>query len=58
MKLISKGNWKNYYWIGKDKSIQEIVKKGGYFYKTKYVLGEGLRPIGNPLKKGEFILQN
>jgi hypothetical protein len=59
MELISKGNWKNYYWIDKKTwSIQEIVCKGGYFYKTKYVIGEWLRPIGNPLKKSEFTLKN
>ena len=57
MKLISKWNGKNYYWIDTDGSIHEIVKQGGWFYRTKYVIGEWLRPIGNPLKKADFTLQ-
>lgn len=57
MTLISKWNGKNYYGIEKDGSIHEIVKQGGLFYRTRYVIGEWLRSIGNPLKKSEFTLQ-
>ena len=54
MQLISKWNGKNFYGIESDWSIHEIVKERGKFYRTKYVIGEWLRPIGNPLKKSEF----
>ena len=55
MKLISKGNGKNFYWIDGDQ-ILEIVKLRGYYYRAKYVIGEWLRPIGDALKKSEFTL--
>lgn len=54
MKLLSKGNWKNFYGLEEWKDPIEIVKQGGRFYRTKYVIGEWLRPVGNPLKKEEF----
>jgi hypothetical protein len=57
MQLIEKGNWKNYYWIEADGSIHEIVRVRGYFYRTKYVIGEWLRPIGDALKKSEYSLE-
>ena len=58
MKLISKGNGRNYYWYEEWKeSPIEIVKQGGRFYRTKVVIGEWLRTVGNPLKKEEFTLQ-
>lgn len=34
----------------------EIVRMGGLFYRTKFVLWEWLRPVGNPLKHSEFTL--
>ena len=58
MKLISKGNGRNYYWMDEKGNIQEIVKQGGRFYRTKVVIGEWLRPVGNPLKKEEFTLSD
>lgn len=55
MKLMSKGNWKNFYGFEKGQ-ILEIVKQGGRFYRTKYVIGEWLRTVGDPLKSSEFTL--
>ena len=57
MKLVSKWNWKNFYWYEWDQ-ILEILKVRNDYYRCKYVLGEGLRPIGNSLKKSEFTLGN
>lgn len=54
--LISKWNGKNYYGLDPKWIYHEIVRIGGLFYRTKFVLGEGLRPIGNPLKHSEFTL--
>lgn len=55
MKLISKWNGKNFYGVEKG-SIIEVVKVSGLFYRTKYILGEGLRPVGEALKKSEYEL--
>jgi hypothetical protein len=55
MKLVSKWNGKNFYGFKKGE-IVEIVKVRGAFYRTKYVIGEWLRPIGDALKKSEFTL--
>lgn len=56
-KLMSKWNGRNYYLIDTKGVYHEVVKMGGGFYRVKYVIGEWLRPIGNPLKKSEFILE-
>lgn len=56
MKIISKGNWKNFYGYDKD-GIHEILKVRERFYRCKYVIGEWLRPVGDALKKSEFTLQ-
>lgn len=53
MKLISKWNGRNFYWIEWDQ-ISEILKVGESYYRTKYVLGEGLKTVGKALKKSEF----
>lgn len=55
MKLVSKWNGKNYYGIEKW-NVVEIVRLSGYFYRTKYVIGEWLRAVGDALKKSEFSL--
>ena len=55
-KLMSKGNGKNYYWQDSKGIIHEVVKMRGMFYRTKYVIGEWLRAIGDPLKSNEFTL--
>lgn len=55
MKLVSKWNGKNYYWFDGDQ-IVEIIRLSGYFYRTKYVIGEWLRAVGDALKKSEFTL--
>jgi hypothetical protein len=34
----------------------EVIRIRGFFYRTKYVLGEGLRAVGEALKKNEFTL--
>lgn len=54
MKLISKGNGKNFYGVENDGTLVEVIRIRGLFYRTRYVLGEGLRPIGEALKKSEF----
>jgi hypothetical protein len=54
--IISKWNGKNYYGIDPGGEIHEIVRVRGYFYRTKYVIGEWLKPIGDALKKSEFTL--
>ena len=56
MKLISKWNGKNFYGIESDWSIHEILKVRERFYRTKYVIGEWLKPIWDALKKSEFTL--
>lgn len=56
MKLISKWNGKNFYGVENDGTLVEVIRIRGLFYRTKFVLGEGLRPIGEALKKSEFIL--
>lgn len=56
MKLVSKWNGKNYYGIQSDWSILEVVRVSGYFYRTKYVIGEWLRAVGEALKKSEYSL--
>lgn len=56
MKLISKGNGKNFYGVENDGTLVEVIRIRGLFYRTKFVLGEGLRPIGEALKKSEFKL--
>ena len=56
-KIVSKGNGRNYYWFkAEDEPPVEIVRVRGYFYRTKYVIGEWLKPIGDALKKSEFTL--
>lgn len=55
MKLVSKWNGKNYYGI-ENWAVVEIVRISGYFYRTKFILGEGLRAVGDALKKSEFTL--
>lgn len=55
MKLVSKWNWKNFYGI-ENWTIVEVIRISGFFYRTKYVLGEGLRAVGEALKKSDFIL--
>jgi hypothetical protein len=55
MKLVSKWNGKNYYGI-ENGSVVEIVRLSGYFYRTKFILGEWLRAVGDALKKSEFTL--
>jgi hypothetical protein len=55
MKLVSKWNGKNYYGI-ENWSVVEIVRLSGYFYRTKFILGEWLRAVGDALKKSEFTL--
>jgi len=58
MKIVSKGNGRNYYWFSSDNEPPvEVVRVRGYFYRCKYVIGEWLRPIGDALKKSEFTLQ-
>ena len=54
--LISKGNWRNYYGLDSEWVYHEMLRVRGLFYRTKFVLGEGLRPIGDPLKHSEFTL--
>ena len=56
MILISKWNGKNYYWLDSDWVYHEIVKVRGLFYRTKYIAGEWLRAIGDPLKQSQFTL--
>lgn len=57
MKIVSKWNGRNYYGFeSEDKPPVEIVRVRGYFYRTKYVIGEWLKPIGDALKKSEFNL--
>lgn len=55
MKLISKWNGKNFYGV-ENGSIIEVVKVSGLFYRTRYIIGEWLRPIGEALKKSDFTL--
>lgn len=49
MKLVSKGNGKNFYGFEKGQ-IVEILKVGGEYYRLKYK-NWSLIPVGNPLKK-------
>lgn len=55
LKIMSKGNWRNFYWIAKDKKPVEIVREGGKFYFTKYVIGQWLTAIGDPIKKFSLV---
>ena len=55
MKLISKWNGKNFYGI-ENWSVIEVVRIRDYFYRTKFILGEWLRAVGDALKKSEFTL--
>lgn len=53
MELISKWNGRNFYWI-ENGTIVEVIRLRGFFYRTRYIMGEWLRPIGEALKKSEF----
>lgn len=55
MKLISKWNGKNFYGI-ENWSIIEVVRIRGCFYRTKFILGEWLRAVGEAIKKSDFTL--
>ena len=55
MKLISKWNGKNFYGI-ENWSVIEVVRIRGCLYRTKFILGEWLRAVGEALKKSEFTL--
>jgi len=55
VKLVSKGNGRNYYGYTKD-GVEEVIKVRGLFYFTKYIIGEWLIPIGQPIRN--FILVN
>lgn len=56
MKIVSKWNGRNFYGYEKWKSDPvEIVKEWGRFYRTKFVIGEWLRAVGNPIK--DFTLK-
>lgn len=56
MKIVSKWNGRNYYGYETKKSNPiEVVKSGGRFYRTKFVIGEWLRAVWNPIK--DFTLK-
>ena len=54
MKLVSKGNWRNFYGIDKW-SIFEVLKVSWNYYRAKYVTGEWLRAVGNPIKRFTLV---
>ena len=56
IKLITKGNGKNYYWYLPDGSIKEYVKVRGCFYPLKYKHWK-LTPVGDALTKDQFTLE-
>ena len=56
IKLMSKGNGKNYLWFVGDE-ILEFVKIRGSFYRLKYKNGS-LIPVGDALTKNQYTLIN
>ena len=56
MFIVSKNNGRNYYGFKTTKSNpEEVVKEGGRFYRTKFVIGEWLRAVWNPIKNFKLI---
>jgi hypothetical protein len=55
MLITSKGDWVHFYGYDEQGNIHEVIKKNGWFYRCKLVLGEGLIIQWEPLKDFTLI---
>ncbi len=54
--VINKGDGLNYLGHAPDGKVYDLRKSKGGFYRIKWNVDLWVIPVGDPLKKGEFIL--